>query len=420
MKRSLSLLVFSLLVFMSVSAVAQTDAPRKRVDVEAVQGVLAVQGLDGWLLADAKGRNPIAAELVIPEGPTNRQWFYYIPSFGQPSILVHKSESSSFTRVPGKKIEYTGYRDLLAGLRSLLKGSSTIAMEYAPKSGIRSLTRVDQGTVRLVKKTGVSIQSSANLVQFTKSLWGPEGRFSHYLAVHHLDKLRQEALQFVAERVRDGRPVSEHDVQEFLENGFRVRGLVGNVSVAAGRNTAKPNYQASARSSASIQRDQLLLLELSGAASGTDRPIFASLSWMAFVGETVPARYHKMFETVRGARDAAVSFIQDAVKRRRLVMGFEADQAARSKIGEEGLASRFLHRTGHSLDTSLEGDGANLDDYETHDTRNLVVGSGFTVGPGVYVPGDFGVRSIINLHLARKGVEVTTPVQTRITPILRK
>lgn len=414
-----ALLVGLMMLGGGATAHAQERAKR-RVDVEAVQGVLAVRSLDGWLMADSKGRNPIAGDLVQPEGRTSRQWFYFIPAFGQPSILVHKSEASAFVKVPGRKIEYTGFRDLKAGLRTLLSGSSTVAMEYAPKSGIRSLTRVDAGTVELVRKSGVSIQSSADLVQFTKSLWGPDGRVAHYVAVHHLSKLRVEALAFIAERVAADRPVTEHDVQLYLANGYRVRGLTGTTTVATGANSAKPNYQPTARASASIQKGHLLLLKLNAAITDSERPVYASLSWVAYVGETVPARLHKTFKIVSEARDATVAFIRDRVKRRRLVKGFEADQKARSEIGKSGLASRFLHRTGHSLDTSLEGDGANLDDYETHDTRSLVVGSGFTVGPAVYVPGDYGMRSIVDVHVAQGDIEVTTPVQTRITPILLK
>lgn len=413
-------LCFLLASTFATAASEAQEREKKRVDVEAVQGVLAVRSLDGWLLADSKGRNPIASDLVQPDGVTKRQWFYFIPAFGQPSILVHKSEASAFVKVPGIKIEYTGYRDLKAGLRTLLAGTTTVAMEYAPKSGIRSLTRVDAGTVDLVRKSGVAIQSSADLVQFTKSLWGPDGRIAHYTAVHHLTMLREEAFAFIAERVQAKRPITEYDVQVFLTNGYRVRGLTGATTIAVGENSATPNYQPTSRASKSIAEGQLVLLELNGAVEDSERPVYASLSWVAYVGETVPARLHKTFKVVADARDATVEFIREGVKGRRLVKGFEADQKARNEVGKAGLASRFLHRTGHSLDTSLEGDGANLDDYETHDTRSLVTGSGFTVGPGIYVPGDYGMRSIVDVHVARGGIEVTTPVQTRITPILLK
>ncbi|MCP4445598.1 MAG: M24 family metallopeptidase [Myxococcales bacterium] len=422
--KPLTLRIFVLSLLLAVGGVtaahaqAGGDPVKKRVDVESVQGVLAVQSLDGWLLADSKGKNSIAVELVVPEAKTSRQWFYFIPSFGQPSILVHKSEALAFVNVPGTKIEYSGYRDLKTGLRTLLGSAKNIAMEYAPKSGIASLTRVDSSTISMVKKSGVSISSSADLVQFTKSLWGPEGRVAHYVAVHHLTKLRDEALAFVSERVSSKRPVSEHDVRAFLDNGYRARGLRGTISVAIGDNTAKPNYVPSVRSSRAIKEGHLLVLRLTGAVIDSDRPIHASLSWVAYVGETVPERFHRVFRVVSAARDTAIGFIKSRASKRRLLKGFEADQLARGEIGKSGMASRFLHRTGHSLDTSLHGDGANLDDYESHDTRNLVVGSGFTVGPGLYMTGDFGIQTTVSVHMIQGDIEVSTPLQTRITPIL--
>lgn len=397
---------------------ASAEPSPSRVDIEGVQGVLAVQSLDGWLLAEHKGKNTVAIELVAPEAKTSRQWFYFIPSFGQPRILVHKSDASAFETVPGTKIEYSSHRDLKAGLRTLLRGASTVAMEYAPKSGISSLTRVDSSTVSLVENAGVSVSSSADLVQFTKSLWGPDGRVSHYVAVHHLTKLRDEALAFVAERVSSNRPVSEHDVTAFLENGYHARGLRGTISVAIGGNTAKPAYVPSPRSSRAIKEGHLLVIRLTGAVVDSERPIHASLSWVAYVGSSVPENFSKVFQTVSAARDATIGFIRERAAKRRLLKGFEADQQARQEIGKAGLASRFVHMTGHSLDTSLHGDGANLDDYESHDTRNLVVGSGFTVGPGVYLPGDFGLQTTASVHMVPGDVEVTTPIQTSITPIL--
>ncbi len=410
----------ALLFFVGQVSLAHGQSASKRVDVEAVQGVLAVRSLDGWLLAGGKkSSNPLATELVAPEGRTSRQWFYFIPSFGQPIILVHKSEASAFLHVPGQKIQYVGFRDLKAGLGTLLKGASTIAMEYAPKSGIASLTRVDVGTINMIRKLGVTIESSADLVQFTKSLWGPEGRLSHYIAVHHLTKVRQEALAFIAERIGANTPVTEYEVQRFIEKAYAVRGISGEASVAAGVNTAKPSYRASKRRSATIANDQLLVLTLDAVVADGNRSIYASLSWVAFVGNSVPKRYQDTFTAIAGARDATITFIKERISRRRLVKGFEADQTARSELGKAGLASRFIHRTGHSLDTGLNGDGANLDDYETHDTRNLVVGAGFTVGPGVYMARDSGMRSIVDVHLSRRGVEVSTPLQTEITAILR-
>jgi Xaa-Pro aminopeptidase len=391
-----------------------------RIDVEAAQAILAVQRLDGWLLAQSTGAaNPIAVELVAPAGATAHPWFYYIPAQGEPSALFHQSDAVAFKAVAGAKIEYSDHRALKDGLRATLRGARRVAMEYAPKSGIPGLTRVDAGTVSMVRAGGVKVASSAELVQFTKSLWGPEGRVAHYVAIHHLARLKDAALARVAAELRAGRPITEHDVQRFVQRGFQTRALEGPPPVvAAGANTADPQYVPDARRSATIKRGDLLLLDLSGRLADGPRPIYARLAWVAYAGDAVPPRYSDAFRTVVAARDAAVGFIEERLARRRVVKGFEADKKARAVIAQARMGDKFVHRTGHSLDTSLQGDGANLDDYETHDTRNLVMGSGFTVGPGVYLRGEFGLRSVVDVYVGRKGVEVTSPAQQTITPLL--
>lgn len=408
----------------AVPAHAQApDAPKRHVhfDLEAVQAILAVQGLDGWLLADTSGQNRIARELVDPVGSPTRSWFYFIPAQGQPIILVHRADAGAFEQIAGTKIEYSGQRDLKRGLRKMFKGVRQLAMEYAPKSGIPSLSLVDAATVELVRSTGVKIQSSARLVQFSKSLWGPMGRIAHYVAVHHLTKLRQEALAYLAKQITHGYTVTEHDVQQFIIRGYKVRGIVGPPPVvAAGANAADPNYQPTSEHSAKIKKGDLVLIGMSARLEQAPRPIYADVTWMAYVGDAVPKRYAQVFETLAQARDAALELIQTRVERRRAVHGFEADQKARQVVAAAGYGDKFIHRTGHSLDTSLQGDGANIDDYEAHDTRMLVQGAGFTIEPGVYYKGDFGMRAEIDVYVGFGGVEVTTPVQTTITAILAK
>jgi Xaa-Pro dipeptidase len=392
---------------------------RSRFDLAAVQGILAVQRLDGWLLYDLGGQNPVAAELVNPDGLQTRRWFYFIPARGQPVALVHKVEASNFDRVPGRKIEYAGYRELERGLRELLKGSRTVAMEYTEKAAIPTLSRVDAGTIELVRSQGVTIRSSAELVQFSKSLWGPQGREAHYIAAHHLSALRAEALAFIAERVRAGRAVTEYDVQQLIVRGYQVRGLAGPPPiVAADANSADPHYRPTAARNSPIKRGSLVLIDMWARVEGAERPIFADITWMAYVGDKVPARYAEIFAVVADARDQALALIRDRVDRRRAIRGYEVDQRARAVIGRAGHADKFVHRTGHSLDTSVHGDGANLDDFETRETRNLVMGAGFTIEPGIYLRGEFGVRSEIDVYIGPGGVEVTTPIQTEITPIL--
>lgn len=426
---SLSRIALALVLLAPAIAAAQPTGERpasdpdirSRYDLATVQGILAVQRLDGWLLYDLGGQNPVAVELVNPEGKTTRRWFYLIPAEGQPRLLVHASEKSRFDRVPGTKLDYTSHRDLEAGLLELLEGTKSVAMEYAPKATVPQLSRVDAATVKLVESNGVSIRSSAELVQFTKSLWGPKGRVAHYVAAHHLEKLKDEALAWLGEQVSSGRAVTEHDLQKRILDGYDVRGLSGPPPiVAAGKNTAVPNYTPSGRRSALIKKGDLVLIDMSARVIDAERPIYATLTWMAYVGDTVPRDLAGYFSVVAGARDAALDLVRERLQRRRAVRGFEVDQTARAKVGEAGHADRFVHRTGHSLDTDVHGDGANLDDYETHDTRNLVLDSGYAVEPGIYLPGQLGVRTEVDIYVGRYGLEITTPVQQRITPILAR
>jgi Xaa-Pro dipeptidase len=388
------------------------------LDLAAVQGLLAVQRLDGWLLHDRDGQNPVARRLVAPDGAPVRSWFYLIPVQGQPVAVVHAAEAGSFARVAGRKITYTSYRDLEKSLRAMLKGKKIVAMEYSAKSALPSLSRIDAGTIELVRGLGVTVRSSDGLVQFTKALWGDAGRKAHFVAVHHLTEVRKEALAFVARQLAAGSTVSEHDVQQRIVKGMTMRGLVGPVPVvAAGANSADPYYVPSAERSANIQRGDVILLSLAGKL---DRPtgVYAATTWVAYAGDKVPERVAHAFDVVALARDEALALVADRVRRRRAVKGFEVDRAARAFVGRAGFADRFVHRTGHSIDSDLQGGGADLDDHEVKDTRALVTGSGFTVGPGIYTPGEFGVRAEVSVYLGRGGLEVTTPSQEQVEALL--
>ncbi len=407
-------------VVATVGASAGTAAARTRVDVEAAQAILAVQRLDGWLLAQTGSQNPVAGELVGPSGTTSLQWFYFIPANGEPTALVHQSEAALFGEVTGSKVQYSDSRDLKKKLRALLKGKRKVAMEHAPGSKIPALNRVDAATMKLVRATGVKVSSSAELVQFTKSLWGPEGRVAHYVAIHHLTRLKDAALAHLAAELRAGRAVSELDLQQFIAKGYEVRGLEGPPPVvAAGGNTADPAYVPSPQKWSPIKEGDLLVLDLSARVASAERPVYARLGWVAFVGDAVPDPIAQRFTQVAGARDAAIKFIDDRLQRKRVVRGFEVDQQARTALARAKLGD-FPHPTGHSLDTSLKGDGANIDDLETHDTRNLVMGAGFTIGPGVYQKGELGMRSVVDVYIGRRGVEVTSPTQQQVTAILEK
>jgi len=388
-------------------------------DITAVQGLLAVQRLDGWLLFDRDGENPIAVRLVAPDGHPTRPWFYMIPARGAPVALVHSTELRSFDHLAGSKLTYQGYRDLDKQLRAMLKGVKSVAVEYSTKAAVPSVSRVDAGTLEVIRAAGVQVKSSDTLVQFTKAIWGEAGRTAHYVAVHHVVELRKEALAFVAKQLQSGEPVTEYDVQQRIIRGMTMRGLIGAPPVvAAGANTADPYYVPSADKSAAIKRGDLIVLSL---AAKLDRPegIYAVQTWCAVAADAVPEPIAKAFETASLARDQAMALIGDRARKHRPLTGAEVDDATRAFIKKAGLSDRVMHRTGHSIDNDLQGGGADLDDFEVKDSRSLTPGTGFTIGPGLYFPGQFGVRAEVSVYLAPGGPEVTTPAQDEVEALLK-
>lgn len=388
-------------------------------DLTAVQGLLAVQRLDGWLLYDRDGSNPIATKLVAPSGHPQRPWFYLITSTGEPITLVHTSELRQFDHLPGKKLTYLGYRDFAKQLAVMLKGVKQIALEYSPKAAVPNVSRVDAGTLELIRATGVQVRSSATLVQYTKAIWGDAGRTSHFIAVHHIVELRKEALALVAQRMSSHTPVNELEVQQKLIKGMAMRGLVGPPPVvAAGVNTADPYYVPTIARTAFIKLGDPIVISI---AAKVDKPdgIYAAQTWVAVADKTVPEKIATAFQTVAAARDAAVVMITDRGRKHRPVTGAEVDQATRAFFKKAGFAEQVMHRTGHSIDSDLQGGGADLDDFEVKDTRILTPGTGFTVGPGLYFVGQFGVRSEVSVYLAPGGPEITTPSQDDVEALLK-
>jgi Xaa-Pro dipeptidase len=401
---------------------SKADAIPSRVglsDLNAVQGLLAVQNLDAWLLYDRDGQNPIALRLAAPDGRPQRPWFYLIPARGEPTALVHTSEVRQFDHLPGKKLTYLGYRDYEKQLRAMLKGVKSIALEYSPKAAVPNVSRVDAGTLELIRATGVSVRSSDTLVQYTKAIWGDAGRTSHYIAVHHIIELRKEALAFLTKKLTAHEPVTEYDVQQKLVHGMAMRGLVGPPPVvAAGVNTADPYYVPTAARTSPINQGDLIVISLAGKV---DKPegIYAAQTWCAVADKTVPDKVAGAFQTVTLARDQALVMITDRMKKHRPLTGAEVDQATRAFIKKAGLVEQVMHRTGHSIDSDLQGGGADLDDFEVKDTRILTPGTGFTIGPGVYFPGQFGVRTEISVYLSPTGPEVTTQAQDEVEALLK-
>ncbi len=400
---------------------AITAVPRVSIsDIPAVQGLLGVQRLGGWLLTDHGGDNPIAKSLVAPSGSPTHLWFYLIPAKGEPRRLVNASEASSFKHLPGTEVTYAGHVDMEKKLKAFLKGAKTVALEYSPKAAIPALSRVDAGTLELIKASGVKVRSSDTLVQFTKAVWGDAGRTAHHVAAHHLGELRREALEWLAKQLAARVRVSEYDVQQRLVKGMTTRGLTGPApTVAAGVNTADPTYVPTAETTSLIKRGDLVVIGLAG-KSAKGEGIYAAHTWVAVADTAASTDQTALFALAKSAREQVIALIDSRAQAARPITGAEVDRTVRAFFTKSGAAAKIAIRTGHSLDTELFGSGTDLDDFDVKDTRILTAGTGFTVGPGLYTAGAFGLRTEVSCYLGPNGLEVTTPSQDAIQTLLTR
>ncbi|HZI79656.1 MAG TPA: M24 family metallopeptidase [Vicinamibacterales bacterium] len=391
------------------------------LDVPAIQRALRDSGLDGWLLYDFHGSNPIATRLSgVDRGAhlTTRRWYYLIPRDGEPRALVHAIERHNLDALPGRKIVYGRREQLEAGLTELLKGVTRVAMEYSPDCAIPYVSRVDAGTAEAVRARGVDIVSSGDLVQAFEAVWTPEQLETHRVASEALYRIKDKAFAAAAAGVRAGAPLTEYQLQQQMVAWFAEEGLVSDSApvVAVGPHAGDPHYLPTEASALVIGPDELLLLDLWGKLAQPGA-VFADITWVGFMGRVVPPRMATVFDAAARARDAAVALVQAAARSGRELRGWEVDRAARAVLVDAGFEAQVLHRTGHSLGESVHGNGAHLDDFETHDDRRLLPGTGFTVEPGVYLD-DFGVRTEINVFRGDREAVVTGPCQAVIVPLL--
>ncbi len=349
---------------------------------------------------------------------TTRRWFYLIPAEGAPRGLVHKIERSTLTHLPGTSAEYAGRVELEAGLKILLAGLRTIAMEYSPRGAIPYVSRVDAGTIELVRDQGVHVVSSGDLIQQFEAVWSAEGFATHRAAAERLYRVKDRAFAAIGTRLRDGVPTTEYEIQSLMMEWFGEEGLVTDHPpiVATQANAGNPHYQPPATGSRAIGPAEVVLLDLWGKLP-LPGAVYADISWMGFTAAETPAPVVAAFTAVRDARDAAVALIVGAAAAGREVRGWEADHAARAVLQSAGFGHAILHRTGHSLGEEVHGNGAHLDDYETRDERQLLPGTGFTIEPGLYFD-TFGVRTEINIAWGPGGPDVTGPRQMAVVPVV--
>ncbi len=387
-------------------------------DLKAIQDFLKKEKLDGWLLADFHGRNTLMIEFLELGGHITRRNFYFIPSDGEPTGLIHNIERDRFTQVPGNKIYFTPYRDLEEHLKKLLAGKNRVAMEYSPNNRLPYIGLADAGTIELVRSFGVEVVSSADIIGNFKARLDEAQVESHKKAAFIVNGIKDKAFAYIAESLKSGKAINERMVVEFIEREFESEGMIRDFGpiVAVEKNISNPHYDPPEHGSSKIEPNQLVLIDL-WAKFDLDNAVYADMTWMAFTGKEVPAEYAKEFSIVTGGRDAAVQFLRDNIGKS-AVFGYEADDACRNSIAEAGFGKYFFHRTGHSIASEVHGPGPNIDNMETEDRRRLLPGHLFSVEPGIYL-GPRGYRSEIDVLITENGPEVTTqPMQTEIIPLL--
>jgi len=393
---------------------------RVALDISAIQQALAAERLDGWLLYDFQGSNPIAGSLtgVANAGKmTTRRWYYLIPAAGEPRALVHAIERYNLDALPGRKTPYAGRAQLEQGLKTLLDGCRRVAMEYSPNNAIPYVSRVDAGTVEAVRGYGIEVISSGDLAQQFQAVWSPRALETHRIASDALYRIKDRAFEMVRQAFAAGRAINEYELQQAMRRWFEEEGLISDSdpNVSAQENAGNPHYHPSAAVHRPIRANEILLLDLWGKIKEPGA-VFADITWVGFTGPAVPDEYARAFAAACQGRDAAIALVRQAARDGRALHGWEVDRACRDVIDRAGFGAYFVHRTGHSLGETVHGNGVHMDDYETHDERRLIPGTGFTIEPGVYTD-TFGVRTEINMFVGAREATVTGPIQAAIVAL---
>jgi Xaa-Pro aminopeptidase len=393
------------------------------MNLEAIQAALREQKLDGWLFYDHHHRDPIAYRILgLSELlHVTRRWYYLIPADGEPRKLVHRIEAGRLDPLPGAKQVYSSWQELESRLKTMLAPYQELAMQYSPRNAIMYVSMVDAGTVELLREFGKMIVSSSDLVSHFEAVLSAERIASHYEAQRLIDEVVIEGFKEIGRRVRHangGAPhTTEYAMVQWLSEAMRRGGLVWENApdVAVNENTSDSHYAATEAATKQLRDGDFVLIDIWGRVNQPDS-VFYDITWTGVVGREPSAREQLIFETVRNARDAAISAIKSAFAEGRTIAGWEADDAARAVIRKAGFAEFFTHRTGHNIATDIHGNGAHLDNLETHDERRLLPFTCFSVEPGIYLP-EFGVRSEIDMMTSADKAEVTGRIQTELVRI---
>ena len=407
------------LIFLPTMRAEPTPAER----VAEIQKALQAANLDGWLFYDFRGSDPLAPRILKlgEHASGSRRWFYYIPRTGEPTKIVHSIERAKLDALPGKQLVYRGWEEQHRHLRDTVSKHKRVAMQYSPNNDIPYISRVDAGTIELIRSFGPEIVTSAELVQQFEAVVTPEQKQSHIEASDKLHRVLMEAFAEIGRNIRAEKPVTEYDIQQFIARRLDEEGMTREDGiVAVNANAANPHYFPTREAFSPIKRGDFVLLDI---VSKLRKPgaICTDQTWTGFVGDTVPDEHVRIFNIVREARDAATEFVRKNVREGKRIHGAEVDDVSRRVIKRAGYGEQFTHRTGHSIGEECHGNGVNIDNFETRDSRFITAGVLFSIEPGIYLEGKFGVRSEIDDYVGEKDIEVTgQPIQTEIVPILKK
>lgn len=391
--------------------------------LEDIQHNLWKWGLDGWLLYDFRRSNELACQFlgIRPEQLLTRRFFYWIPAKGQPAKIVQAIESKVLDHLPGDALRYSTWQELQAALARVLSGSKKVAkkvaMEYSPQNALPAVSRVDAGTVELVRSLGVEVVSSANLLQRKLS----EAQISSHLeAADALDAIAEETWEWIARSLDASKPLNEYDVQQFILERFAFHGCVSDDPpiCAINEHSADPHYSPQKEGASLIEKGDFVLIDLWCRKKG-EGTVYADITRVAVAAEQATEKQQKIFSIVKEAQDAATQLVRERFKEKQALQGWEVDQAARDVIQRAGYGAYFVHRTGHNIAERDHGPGTHMDNFETRDDRFVTPSSCFSIEPGIYLPGEFGVRLEYDILVHEDGrCQVTGGIQGQIARLL--
>ena len=376
---------------------------------------LQAESIPGWLIYDYLGCNPVLNQVATPSGQVTRPVFLYIPADGPALLLTHHVDAGKFASAGVETIVYSSRSSLETALQETLAPVHRVAMEYSPRNSLPRVSRVDAGTVELVRSMGPEVVSSADLMQYATQRWSPEQLAGHLRAADSLGRIVKQAFALIGRRL--SQHPTEFEIAEFIRRRFSEEGLTTTDGpiVSTNAHCSDPHYEPAQSGSSVISPGDWVLIDL-WAREDTPGSVYADITWTAYVGATPPQRHADVFSIVLGARDAALAFLQERHSLGDSVQGWQVDDVARRYISDRGYGDYFTHRLGHSIYHTVHGEGVNLDNFETHDTRRIIPGVGFSIEPGIYLP-EFGVRSEIDAYMSDDGPFASSPVQREIVRI---